>query len=151
MFSYSNRSHKMDHKPIILPYIGSKRSSASKVADVPTAIRTLSVGSSSASAPFIATAVPTSKLIPENEGCLSFPGMNFQVKRFDKISVKWFGPLVANADPTWNSREIDGIIARMFQHECEHLDGKLIIDNLSKTLRNDIRRDIRKRRLSGRW
>ena len=77
--------------------------------------------------------------------------MNFQVKRFDKISVKWFGPLVANADPTWNSREIDGIIARMFQHECEHLDGKLIIDNLSKTLRNDIRRDIRKRRLSGRW
>lgn len=57
------------------------------------------------------------------EGCLSVPGKYGEVKRCKKITVKY---LDANGKP----RQIvaQGLLARVIQHENDHLDGILFID-----------------------
>lgn len=61
------------------------------------------------------------------EGCLSFPGQFVPIKRSKKVKV-------AALDRQGNKTEIkaDGILARAFQHEIDHLDGVLIIDRVDK-------------------
>ncbi len=60
------------------------------------------------------------------EGCLSLPGIYEDVLRPEKISVRYF-------DVNFNliEEELDGIKARIFQHEYDHLEGILFIDKLS--------------------
>jgi peptide deformylase len=62
----------------------------------------------------------------DNEGCLSFPGIYGDVERAHKIHVKY-------RDLDFRSREMDleGFIARVFQHEADHLDGKVFIDRMT--------------------
>lgn len=59
----------------------------------------------------------------DTEGCLSVPGYFGTVERSDKITVTGFDK---------NNRKIsvkaDGFLARIFQHEIDHLDGTLYID-----------------------
>ncbi len=52
------------------------------------------------------------------EGCLSYPGLFVKVKRPRRIKVRF-------ADPNGNvvTKTFDGITARVFQHELDHLDG----------------------------
>lgn len=57
------------------------------------------------------------------EGCLSIPKKWLYVPRFKRIKVSYQN-LAGNA----LEREIEGYEARLFQHECDHLEGKLIID-----------------------
>ena len=54
------------------------------------------------------------------EGCLSVPGLRGQVPRFARIRYTGF-------DPTGKpiAREADGFHARVVQHECDHLIGRL--------------------------
>jgi peptide deformylase len=54
------------------------------------------------------------------EGCLSVPGMRGVVPRFSRIRYRGFDPKGAPID-----READGFHARVVQHECDHLIGKL--------------------------
>jgi peptide deformylase len=54
------------------------------------------------------------------EGCLSVPGMRGVVPRFTHIRYRGFDPLGAPID-----REAEGFHARVVQHECDHLIGKL--------------------------
>jgi len=60
------------------------------------------------------------------EGCLSLPGIFEDVLRPEKITVRYF-------DVNFNrvEEELDGIKARIFQHEIDHLDGILFIDKLN--------------------
>jgi peptide deformylase len=60
------------------------------------------------------------------EGCLSIPGIFEEVLRADKIRIKY-------SDVNFNTieEELDGIKARGFQHEYDHLEGILFIDRLS--------------------
>ena len=60
------------------------------------------------------------------EGCLSVPGIHESVKRPAKIHVKYTDENLVEHDE-W----IDGFLARVFQHEYDHLDGKLFVDHLS--------------------
>ncbi|MFQ3548622.1 MAG: peptide deformylase [Armatimonadota bacterium] len=57
------------------------------------------------------------------EGCLSIPGLQGEVTRADRVTVKGLDE---------NGEEIvikaEGLLARVFQHEMDHLDGKLFID-----------------------
>jgi peptide deformylase len=57
------------------------------------------------------------------EGCLSVPGVPVIVTRYDKVKVQYY-------DKNWifHNKEFDGILARIIQHEYDHLIGKLIID-----------------------
>ena len=54
------------------------------------------------------------------EGCLSVPGMRGMVPRFTHIRYTGFDPY---GDPI--DRTVDGFHARVVQHECDHLLGKL--------------------------
>ena len=64
---------------------------------------------------------PLSPAVEEDwEGCLSVPGLRGVVERFEKIRYEFFYPKV---DPV--VRVADGFHARVVQHECDHLIGRL--------------------------
>ena len=60
------------------------------------------------------------------EGCLSIPGMQGLVKRYNKI--KYFG---FDMDGNKIKNEAEGLHARVVQHEIDHLDGILYTDRLA--------------------
>jgi peptide deformylase len=63
--------------------------------------------------------------VVEEEGCLSIPGLYVKTKRHAKVRVR---ALDADGKP-WE-RTGTGLLARAFEHEVDHLDGKLFIDHL---------------------
>lgn len=60
------------------------------------------------------------------EGCLSLPGLSENVSRVEHIRLRW-----VDEDFNEHEEEISGFLARIVQHECDHLDGKLYIDHIS--------------------
>jgi len=74
-----------------------------------------------------------------NEGCLSIPGIRADVTRKSKLKIHYF-------DQKFNSfnEEIDGVFARVFQHEYDHLNGVLFIDHLPPLKKNIINRKLEK-------
>ncbi len=73
--------------------------------------------------PVIKRAIGTSEA---EEGCLSLPGLNAMVKRNKTIRINAF-----SLDGKEIDSEVDGFLARIIQHEIDHLDGVLFIDRLS--------------------
>jgi len=70
------------------------------------------------------------------EGCLSIPDIFAEVKRAMRVEMK--GVDLKGNDVRY---EVEGYLARAFQHEMDHLNGILFWDNLGK-----IKRDLLKRR-----
>lgn len=66
-----------------------------------------------------------------SEGCLSLPGMYVQVARHPEVTVR-----AMNEYGTTFELATDGLQARVIQHEYDHLDGKLIFDNVSRLARS---------------
>lgn len=62
----------------------------------------------------------------ESEGCLSFPGERFPLRRADRVLVTGI-----DLEGAPVRIEVDGWRARIMQHEFDHLDGILYIDRLS--------------------
>ncbi|WP_018667773.1 peptide deformylase [Bacteroides gallinarum] len=60
------------------------------------------------------------------EGCLSLPGIHETVKRGSRIRVKYL-----DEDLVEHDEIVEGYLARVMQHEFDHLDGKMFIDHLS--------------------
>lgn len=60
------------------------------------------------------------------EGCLSLPGLSENVNRVEHIRLSW---LDEEFKP--HTEEISGYLARIVQHECDHLEGKVYIDHIS--------------------
>jgi len=58
------------------------------------------------------------------EGCLSIPEIRLVAERYDKIKVRYF-----NRDGKKIKKPLSGFISRVFQHELDHLDGKLMVEN----------------------
>ena len=69
-----------------------------------------------------------------NEGCLSFPGLHEDVVRKSKIRVRY-----EDTDFNTHENEFTGIVARIIQHEYDHLEGKVFTDKLSSIRRVIIR------------
>jgi peptide deformylase len=59
------------------------------------------------------------------EGCLSVPGVRGLVPRSREIEVEY-----CDRDGNLHQTILTGFVARIFQHECDHLDGILFIDRL---------------------
>ncbi|WP_316819481.1 peptide deformylase [Pedobacter gandavensis] len=61
-----------------------------------------------------------------NEGCLSIPDIREDVWRKPNIRIRYY-------DENWDlqEREFDGILARVIQHEYDHIEGKLFTETLS--------------------
>ncbi|MCA9260881.1 MAG: peptide deformylase [Planctomycetales bacterium] len=68
------------------------------------------------------------------EGCLSIPGVYGPVVRKEKIHVTAY-----NLAGEEVSAELDGLFARVVQHETDHLDGRLFIDRLTAAHAADVR------------
>ena len=64
--------------------------------------------------------------VTRGEGCLSLPGLSENVSRVEHIRLRWIDE---NFEP--HEEEIRGFFARIVQHECDHLEGKLYIDHVS--------------------
>lgn len=74
------------------------------------------------------------------EGCLSVPDLKADVKRAAKVRVTALG-----LDGKEFSHEADDIGAICLQHECDHLDGVLFVDHLSRLKRKLYNDRIKKR------
>ncbi len=67
--------------------------------------------------------VKNGKLAVFEEGCLSIPGITVKVRRPEKIKVKFINE---HNEPM--ECEFEGLLARVVQHEADHLKGRLITD-----------------------
>jgi len=72
------------------------------------------------------------------EGCLSVPGIFFPVTRALKVRVR-----AQALDGVPAEHEAEGFLARIFQHEIDHLDGVLFVDRLDDEHRREAMRLIR--------
>jgi len=70
----------------------------------------------------------SSEKIKDWEGCLSVPSMRGLVPRHSLISVRYF-----DREGNVQQKELTGFIARIFQHELDHLNGLTFIDQLDST------------------
>lgn len=68
------------------------------------------------------------ELVEINEGCLSVPNLRGNVMRQVNIRATW---LDRNGEPHEDVKR--GLTAGTFQHECDHLDGKLFLDRVFDT------------------
>ena len=82
----------------------------------------------------------------EEEGCLSVPGFNATVVRPLRVVVKG---LDREGHP--QQIEAEGLLARAFQHEIDHLDGMLFVDRLRGIKKEMIVRKIRTLAKAGKW
>lgn len=72
------------------------------------------------------------------EGCLSLPGLSEDVKRIENIRLRWL-----DADLKEHDEVISGFLARIVQHECDHLEGKVYIDHISPIRKQLIKGKLR--------
>lgn len=82
----------------------------------------------------------------EEEGCLSLPSFRGNVARPQYVTVR-------AQDATGKTFEMngEGLLARAFCHEIDHLDGVLFLQHLGMLKRDIIRRRIRKLQKAGDW
>tara|TARA_S200000501_G_scaffold73484_1_gene65392 strand:- start:11168 stop:11821 length:654 start_codon:yes stop_codon:yes gene_type:complete len=60
----------------------------------------------------------------EEEGCLSIPEIRLIAERYDKIKVRYY-----DINGKKIKKTLKGFLSRLFQHELDHLDGKLMVEN----------------------
>ncbi len=77
--------------------------------------------------------------IPYEEGCLSLPGISKEVIRPDRILLSGITP-----DEKEIEIEADGLLARVLQHEIDHLNGKVFIDHLEDYIRKELKLQLKK-------
>ena len=76
---------------------------------------------------------------PNEEGCLSVPGIYDNVERFDAVKIS-----AMDANGSWRTIDTEGVLAVCVQHEMDHLMGKVFVEYLSPLKRNRIKTKMRK-------
>lgn len=79
--------------------------------------------------------------VMDQEGCLSFPDLWLNVKRHEKIQIKYQNVVGGEIET-----EMSGIIARVYQHELDHLDGVCFDTRVGK-VSLELAKNRRKKRL----
>ncbi|MCY3891215.1 MAG: peptide deformylase [bacterium] len=79
-----------------------------------------------------------------NEGCLSVPELSWEIVRPHSIHLKGFD---LNGNEV--SLEAEDLEARLFQHELDHLAGKMLLDYLDEDQRREAKRILRQRAMGG--
>jgi peptide deformylase len=80
------------------------------------------------------------------EGCLSLPEFREQVSRGKKVTIR-----AQDVSGKWYEKTGEDLLARAFQHEIDHLHGKLYISHISGLKRDLMKRKIRKLVKAGEW
>ncbi|MGB3694808.1 MAG: peptide deformylase [Spirulinaceae cyanobacterium] len=70
----------------------------------------------------------STEMVKDWEGCLSIPGIRGLVPRYQAIEVEY-----TNQEGILQRLELEGFVARIFQHELDHLNGILFVDRLEST------------------
>lgn len=78
-------------------------------------------------------------LTMREEGCLSIPDVRIEIERPSSLTVRY-----VDRDGRPQELAADGLLATAIQHEVDHLDGKLIVDFLTRLKRDIIIRRFRK-------
>ena len=78
----------------------------------------------------------------EEEGCLSLPGLWAEVKRATDVTLKY-----TDENGKEQVKRARGLLAKAFQHEVDHLDGKLFVDLVDPKLKPELKKAIKKLRL----
>lgn len=73
------------------------------------------------------------------EGCLSIPAVRAEVDRPDIVFIEY-----NDLDLNIKTIELHGMLARVAQHEIDHLNGVLFIDHLNGELKNKLKSDLKK-------
>lgn len=79
------------------------------------------------------------------EGCLSVPGLSWDIVRPKEVHLTGH-----DLDGNEVSIEADEYLARVFQHEMDHLDGILLLERLDEDQRKEAKRAVRDLMLTGR-
>lgn len=79
-----------------------------------------------------------------DEGCLSIPGEYEKVRRAAQVTLRALNPAGEVIEI-----EAEGLLARAFQHEIDHLDGVLFIDHLPPFKRDIVKKHIKRRMAEG--
>lgn len=82
----------------------------------------------------------------ESEGCLSVPSFYATVARASSVVVRG-----QDRDGVWRTYDGSGLLARAFQHELDHLRGRIFVDRLGALQRRLLLRRISSLRAKGRW
>jgi peptide deformylase len=80
------------------------------------------------------------------EGCLSLPEFREQVTRGKSVTIR-----AQDVNGKWYEKTGEELLARAFQHEIDHLHGKLYITHISGLKRDLMKRKIRKLVKAGEW
>lgn len=72
----------------------------------------------------------SAELLDMDEGCLSIPGITTLITRPATLRAAW-----TDLDGTRVEAELTGVEARIFQHEADHLDGRVTFDRLAPEAR----------------
>ena len=80
------------------------------------------------------------------EGCLSLPGIYAPVTRAYRVKLRGQTPTME-----WKVWTAEGFLARAFQHEVDHLEGRVFIDRLNPFVREMVLRKIAKKRRTHEW
>ena len=59
-----------------------------------------------------------------DEGCLSIPNLTLEIERYDKIKIRYY-----NLDGKAVKKPLSKFMSRLYQHELDHLNGKLMIED----------------------
>jgi peptide deformylase len=73
----------------------------------------------------------------QEEGCLSLPGLRMDVRRPEQVVVKAWS---LEGEPF--EEDLDGLLARVVQHEFDHLEGRLFTDRLPDAATLEARRSL---------
>ena len=76
--------------------------------------------------------------VSREEGCLSFPEVFVDIPRADSLLVEY---LDQNGEP--RKLEAEGMLARIIQHEYDHLEGTMIKDRMSRPAKIKARRRLK--------
>ncbi len=77
------------------------------------------------------------------EGCLSVPGLSWPIVRANEVHLRGYDLDGNEIDIQTNEYE-----GRIFQHECDHLDGVLLVERLTDDQKKEAKKILRKRRLT---
>jgi peptide deformylase len=80
--------------------------------------------------------------VVSDEGCLSVPGFRFEIVRSERVTMR-------GLDLHGNEIVLEGddLLARMIQHEIDHLDGLLVLDRIDPDVRREALREMRTREM----
>ncbi len=80
------------------------------------------------------------------EGCLSIPEFRENLARAQRVTIR-----AQDVNGNWYEKTGEDLLARAFQHEIDHLNGKLYIHHLSSLKRDMMKRKIKRLVRQGEW